>query len=789
MAYVVYPDSSGEIRPAQIGDGYRMYGATDGYVGLKPQTHAGSIDFTMPNALPSAAALMTCDNVGNLGTVLQSTFGSVWGGITGNISNQSDLWNILNDVLYGTNNLSDVLNTSAARINLGLGTASTHPAGDFILSNSLGDPLGPASLDSGGHVPMAQLPSAVTSAMNYQGTWNAATNTPTLTNGVGTKGYFYKCSVAGSTTIDGINQWNVGDSIVFDGTTWDKIDGIANEVITVFGRFGNVVATNGDYAVGQITGAQGTVTLTTTGASGNASFTSNTLNIPNYTYTLPTATNTVLGGVKPDNATITNTAGVLTVAYGTVANTAAQGNDSRITGALSTTTASSTYLPLAGGTLTGLLVSASNGIQWASSGSTILSGTGANVIDIRNGTTLQELRIFGTWSSSTSGEYLSLLAAVTTSAYTFGTNKFATGAVCGLNIITGGVNAIQISPTQHCNFTQNIYLASTSGTTAIGAAGGNVFIYAQSSFVLSGNNQTVATTLSTPTSNELRLGPMDGGTAVAQTFSCNSFGAGTTNAVGVNLTFGGSKGNGLGLGGNLIFQTSPAGITSGSTQNPLVTVLTLDSTGTVGTATFAGPVVHSSTTTISGTLTSTAVITSSNRIVTSFVGSASNVAVGTTSTPYASGTGTTNWPQIGCVAGTMANVTNWNTAGTVFGGNVAASWAGNFIDFHASSTTSLFQVQGTGALGISTAQTTLNGATSGTAQFSQPIAGPTTSSLKLVTIYCNVLLGATTTYSFPVAFTNTPMVLGTLSGIAAVTTTGVTLTGTTSTGNIIIIGY
>jgi hypothetical protein len=35
-------------------------------------------------------------------------------------------------------------------------------------------------------------------ALNYQGTWNAATNTPTLASGVGTKGDYYYVSVAGN---------------------------------------------------------------------------------------------------------------------------------------------------------------------------------------------------------------------------------------------------------------------------------------------------------------------------------------------------------------------------------------------------------------------------------------------------------------------------------------------------------------------------------------------------------------------------------------------------------------
>ena len=57
---------------------------------------------------------------------------------------------------------------------------------------------------------------------------------------------------------------------------------------------------------------QAAITLTTTGTSGAATFISNTLNIPNYTYTLPTASTSVLGGVKVDGTTITiNGSGVI----------------------------------------------------------------------------------------------------------------------------------------------------------------------------------------------------------------------------------------------------------------------------------------------------------------------------------------------------------------------------------------------------------------------------------------------------------------------------------------------
>jgi len=96
---------------------------------------------------------------------------------------------------------------------------------------------------------ISDLPAAVVGGMNYQGTWNATTNIPAINTGSATssnKGQYYKVSVVGSTTVDTISQWNVGDLIVSDGTTWDKIDGLASEVTTVAGRIGSVILTQSD---------------------------------------------------------------------------------------------------------------------------------------------------------------------------------------------------------------------------------------------------------------------------------------------------------------------------------------------------------------------------------------------------------------------------------------------------------------------------------------------------------------------------------------------------------------
>lgn len=65
-------------------------------------------------------------------------------------------------------------------------------------------------------------------ALNYKGTWNASTNTPTLASGVGTKGDYYVVSVAGSTTLDGLSNWGVGDWAVFNGSVWQRVEGGAD---------------------------------------------------------------------------------------------------------------------------------------------------------------------------------------------------------------------------------------------------------------------------------------------------------------------------------------------------------------------------------------------------------------------------------------------------------------------------------------------------------------------------------------------------------------------------------
>ncbi len=53
------------------------------------------------------------------------------------------------------------------------------------------------------------------------GSWNASTNTPQLTPGVGTIGHYYTVSASGSTNLSGSGDyWSKGDKAFFDGTSW-----------------------------------------------------------------------------------------------------------------------------------------------------------------------------------------------------------------------------------------------------------------------------------------------------------------------------------------------------------------------------------------------------------------------------------------------------------------------------------------------------------------------------------------------------------------------------------------
>ena len=140
-------------------------------------------------------------------------------------------------------NLSGVLTaTSGVVDSVGLGTAN-----------------GVATLDSNGKVPLSQLPASV---VTYLGTWNAATNTPTLANGTGDIGDLYICNVAGTVNFGaGPITFAVGDWVIYNGSQWQKSAGASGTVTSVamtvptgLSVTGSPITTSGTLAVSLASG-------------------------------------------------------------------------------------------------------------------------------------------------------------------------------------------------------------------------------------------------------------------------------------------------------------------------------------------------------------------------------------------------------------------------------------------------------------------------------------------------------------------------------------------------------
>jgi hypothetical protein len=329
----------------------KVQGAAVPVSSVAGRTGAVTLSNTDITGLGAAALLGVGAGLTSSGGAIVVSFGTT----SGTVTQGNDTRVVF--ALQSTNNLSELNATaSAARTNLGLGTISTQSAGAVALTGGTmngvvigassaaaitgttlaltasvsasyvhvgptgsagaptwrmlttadvtgaentankGAPSGYAPLDSTGKVPLANIPSSVIGSSYYLGVWNASTNTPTITSSAAPTGYgvgaYYVCDVAGTTSINGISTWGIGDWIIWSGTVWNKIDGSANPVTSVAGR-------------------QGAVTLTYADISG-----------------LGAAAQLSVG------TGLQSVSGSLAINFGTTSGTAAQGNDSRITGAL-----------------------------------------------------------------------------------------------------------------------------------------------------------------------------------------------------------------------------------------------------------------------------------------------------------------------------------------------------------------------------------------------------------------------------------------------------------------------
>lgn len=135
-------------------------------------------------------------------------------------------------------------------------------------SADVGVANGIASLDVNGKVPLSQLPNSI---MEYKGTWNATTNTPTLADGVGNAdtsiGDVYRVTVAGTQNLgSGAITFAAGDyAILNDSKIWEKAvtSEIVGGVSSVNSKVGDVVLVSTDLNHTQATPANWTVASAT----------------------------------------------------------------------------------------------------------------------------------------------------------------------------------------------------------------------------------------------------------------------------------------------------------------------------------------------------------------------------------------------------------------------------------------------------------------------------------------------------------------------------------------------
>lgn len=122
-----------------------------------------------------------------------------------------------------------------------------------VKRTEMGVALGVATLDGAAKIPLAQIPDTVVGAVDYQGTWNASTNSPNLGSLSPSKGDYYVVSADGTTSLGGITDWKTGDWAIYNGAVWQKVDN-TDQVSSVFGRQGTVTAISGDYSFSLISG-------------------------------------------------------------------------------------------------------------------------------------------------------------------------------------------------------------------------------------------------------------------------------------------------------------------------------------------------------------------------------------------------------------------------------------------------------------------------------------------------------------------------------------------------------
>ena len=332
----------------------------------------------------------------------------------------------------------------------------------------------------------------ITGTLIYQGAWNALTNIPALASGVGTNGYYYVVSVAGSTNLDGITTWSVGDWVIFNGTIWQKIDN--TDLVT------------------SVNGQTGVVTLTA--SSVNALAIASNLSDLNNTATA--RTNLGLGTAATQDSTAFATA-----AQGATADSALQNitsTDGSVTITSPTATTRNLSVAVSGATTNILCLVRNTTGETLTKGTVVyISGaigqnpTVSKALATSDATSAQTLGMMTDDLANNSNGYVTVIGLITninTSAYSDGQQLYLSGTTAGAVIGTkpyAPIHLVYVAVVEHAHPTQGkLFVKVQNGyeldelhnVSANNPSNGQTIIWNNSTQLWEANNLTAGTAIS-----------------------------------------------------------------------------------------------------------------------------------------------------------------------------------------------------------------------------------------------------------------------------------------------------
>jgi hypothetical protein len=293
--------------------------------------------------------------------------------------------------------------TVASIDSTGVVTTGLKFSGDETIQTTAGIPLTAlgnvdatqvATLGIDGKLDASQIPTTLTGAIIFKGTWNADTNTPELSDSLPVgllAGWQYVVEVGGTRDIgDGSKTFVSGDFVIYDGANWKQVPS---------GNLFTSLTGGGGITVSQSTGA---ITLGSTATPlSNVSTIVSRDSSGNFAANIITAnlTGTVTGSVSGNAGTVTN--GVYTTDTATVTNTMLAGSitNAKLAGSItndklvnSSVTVNGTAISLgasgtvtaAAGTLTGTTLNATVVTSSLTTVGTLGSLTVTNLVTAKN---------------------------------------------------------------------------------------------------------------------------------------------------------------------------------------------------------------------------------------------------------------------------------------------------------------------------------------------------------------------------------------------------------------------